>query len=86
MLTPALLARMGELARACWRAFGLTGYARVDFRVDAAGEPHVLEINSNPFLSEGDSFCAAGERAGLSFHAVIQRIIAAARARDGIAA
>ena len=27
----------GDLALACWRLFGLRGYARVDFRVDRAG-------------------------------------------------
>ena len=32
-----LLARLQHLARACWRLFGLRGYARVDFRVDRAG-------------------------------------------------
>ena len=29
-----LLAQLQDLARACWRLFGLRGYARVDFRVD----------------------------------------------------
>ena len=30
-----LLARLEDVAKACWRLFGLSGYARVDFRVDA---------------------------------------------------
>lgn len=41
-------ARLEEIARACWRIFALRGHARVDFRLDRAGEPWVLEINCNP--------------------------------------
>lgn len=34
-----LLARLQEIARRCWDAFGLAGYARVDFRLDRTGKP-----------------------------------------------
>ncbi len=74
----ALLAHLGELAHACWRLFGLRGYARVDFRVHA-GEPSVLEINANPCLSPDAGFAAAGERAGLALAQIVERIVAAAR-------
>ena len=46
-----MLKRLEETARRCWRIFNLKGYARVDFRVDAAGVPWVLEVNANPCLS-----------------------------------
>ena len=62
-----LLDELAELARACWRLFGLRGYARVDFRVDAAGRPWILEINANPCLSPDAGFAAAVERAGIGF-------------------
>ena len=42
----ALLERLRQLARATWKLFGLRGYVRVDFRVDTAGEPWILEINT----------------------------------------
>ncbi|MEN6449294.1 MAG: hypothetical protein ABFC96_02290, partial [Thermoguttaceae bacterium] len=34
-----LLARLRTLALGCWRLFDLRGWARVDFRVDASGQP-----------------------------------------------
>ena len=34
------------------RAVGAKGYARVDMRLDEAGEPRVLEVNCNPCLDE----------------------------------
>src|SRR5690606_39168042 len=43
-----LLGELTRLARAVWQAFGLRGYARVDFRVDEQGRPWILEVNGNP--------------------------------------
>lgn len=70
-----LLARVREISRAAWRIFGLKGYARVDLRLDASGEPCVLEVNANPCLAAGAGFMAAAERAGLSAGDVVGRIL-----------
>jgi D-alanine-D-alanine ligase len=74
-----LLARIGQLACACWRLFGTRGYARVDFRVDEAGQPWILEVNANPCLSPDAGFAAALQRAGIAYHIAIARILDAAR-------
>ncbi len=76
----ALLRELCRLAEACWNVFGLRGYARVDFRVDADGRPWVLEVNANPCLSPDAGFAAAVERAGYSFPEAIERIVADALA------
>jgi|GEM_PF-8468 len=70
-----LLERLRELALTCWDLLGLGGYARVDFRVDSAGRPWILEINTNPCLSPDAGFAAAVERAGLSYAEAIRRIL-----------
>jgi len=69
-----LLARIEALGRECWRLFGLAGYARVDFRVDEAGEPWILEVNANPCLAPDAGFLAAAQRAGLEPAEVVARI------------
>jgi D-alanine-D-alanine ligase len=71
-----LLDELMALARHCWHVFGLRGWARVDFRVDADGQPWILEINANPCLSPDAGFAAAAARAGLSFPDVVSRILA----------
>ena len=71
-----LLRQLCALAKNCWNLLGLRGYARVDFRVDAAGRPWVLEINSNPCLSPDAGFPAAAQRGGLSFSETVRRILA----------
>jgi D-alanine-D-alanine ligase-like ATP-grasp enzyme/ribosomal protein S18 acetylase RimI-like enzyme len=71
-----LLAKLTELATRCWALFDLRGYVRVDFRVDAAGQPWILEINANPCLSPDAGYAAALERAKIPFAQAIERILA----------
>jgi D-alanine-D-alanine ligase-like ATP-grasp enzyme/GNAT superfamily N-acetyltransferase len=73
-----LLDELKRLALRCWEVFCLAGYARVDFRVDAAGKPWILEINSNPCLSPDSGFSAALEQAGIPFADAVERIVRAA--------
>jgi len=75
----ALLAEMEGLARSAWSLFGLSGYARVDFRVDRDGRPWILEANANPCLSAHAGYSAAASRANLTPRAVLARILAVAR-------
>jgi D-alanine-D-alanine ligase len=63
------------MAIRCWKHFGLAGYARVDFRVDEAGTPFVLEINTNPCIAPDAGFAAALSRAGISFEDAVQAIL-----------
>lgn len=76
-----LHARLGELARACWDALGLAGYARVDFRITEDGQPIVLEVNANPCVSPDSGFSACVEAAGLTYAAAVRRIVEADLAR-----
>jgi hypothetical protein len=78
-----LLEQARRLALAAWRACGLSGYGRVDLRLDERGAPHVLEVNANPCLAADAGFMAAAEQAGLTAADVISRILADAVARQG---
>lgn len=72
----ALCAELGAIALHCWEVFALRGYARVDFRVDGAGLPWVLEVNANPCISPDAGFAAALHQAGLDYAEGIRRILA----------
>jgi D-alanine-D-alanine ligase len=78
-IEPELAARLIGIARDCWQLFGLAGYARVDFRVDAAGTPWVLEVNANPCLSPDAGFAAALAQAGIAYVDAIAWLVADAR-------
>lgn len=70
-----LLDQLQFLSKACWNLFELRGCVRVDFRVDAAGQPWILEINTNPCLSPDAGFAAALEQAAIPFDEAIERIL-----------
>jgi len=72
----SLLDELRGLAERCWRLFDLHGYARVDFRVDEANRPWILEVNANPCLSPDAGFAAALEQASIPFAQAMERIIA----------
>jgi len=52
-------------------------------RVDAAGNPFVLEINSMAALGASSSFVVAAGAAGLDYRVLVNRIVQTAHARYG---
>lgn len=68
-------ARVGETARRAWSAMGCEGYARVDLRLDAAGVPHVLEVNPNPDISPEAGFAAALKAGGIRYTEFIAALV-----------
>ncbi|MFK4765159.1 D-alanine--D-alanine ligase [Desulfobaculum sp. SPO524] len=74
---PSLNADLRTTALACWRAFGLSGYARIDFRTNTRGELNIIDVNANPCLSPDAGYAAALERAGIAYTDAIARILAA---------
>jgi D-alanine-D-alanine ligase len=76
------LRELSHLKIECWRLFGLTGYARVDFRCDSQQRPWILEINTNPCISPDAGFAAALAHAGLSYEAGLQLILEDALERN----
>ena len=76
-----LLAMLASATKACWHAFGLAGYARIDYRVDGDGSAehpfvaYVIDVNSNPCIAPDAGLAAAAHRAGLDYAALIKRIV-----------
>jgi D-alanine-D-alanine ligase len=75
-----------ELALAAWRGLGCRDGGRVDLRADAAGRPHILELNPlaglHPEHSDLPILC---RQIGLPYLELIRRIVASAQRRIGIA-
>ena len=72
---PALADALAGLARETWRLFGIRGTARIDFRLDAAGVPMILEANPSPCLEPQAGFAAAAREAGLSYADLVELIL-----------
>ena len=67
--------KIQEFARRVYRDLGLSGYARIDFRLDPAGQIYVLEANPNPQIAKGEDFADSAAQAGLSYPLLLQRIL-----------
>jgi D-alanine-D-alanine ligase len=54
---------------------GCRGYARVDMRLDGAGQLNVIEANPNPDISPGAGSVRQAEAAGMSYPQFIDKIV-----------
>ena len=70
-----LIYKLNEITLKCREVFSLTGYARVDFRVDKNQNIFVLEINTNPCISTDSWFFAACQKHGIDYDEMINHII-----------
>ena len=75
---PHLARQLSITALRAFRAVGGWGYGRVDIRLDEAGHPRVLDVNSNSSLEEGIGLARSAEKAGISYARLLQMIINAA--------
>jgi D-alanine-D-alanine ligase len=75
VLDEATDARIRNIAKRTYRALDLSGYARIDMRLDDEGRPFVLEANPNPNLAYGEDFAESAEKTGLTYERLLDRII-----------
>ncbi|MEC4891143.1 MAG: ATP-grasp domain-containing protein [Nitrospira sp.] len=64
-----------HLAKRVYRALGLSGYARIDLRMDAAGQVYVLEANPNPQIAHDEDFADSAEKAHYRYKDLLQELL-----------
>ena len=74
-LAPDRADEIQRIAKAAYRALGLSGYARIDFRTDAQGNPFVIEANVNADLTAIEDFAEAAEAYGYDYGELLQRLL-----------
>ena len=67
--------KIQHVCKRAFRALELSGYARIDLRMDEAGNVWVLEANPNPQIARGEDFAESAQKAGMPYETVLQRII-----------
>ncbi len=63
------------LAKRVYRVLGLSGYARIDVRMDAAGGVYVLEANPNPQIAHDEDFSDSAEKDGYPYTDLLQELL-----------
>lgn len=64
-----------DLAKQVYRALGLSGYARIDMRMDADGQLYVLEANPNPQIAEDEDFADSAKETGYDYKELLQELL-----------
>ena len=64
-----------NLAKRVYRSLGLSGYARIDVRMDEQGKVFVLEANPNPQIAHDEDFADSAQKAGYSYKDLLQELI-----------
>ena len=84
-LPPQIQSKLADQARRAFAALKLSGYARIDFRLDPQGQPWCLEANTLPGMTPTSLIPQAAQAAGLLFPDLCERIVqlalASARSR-----
>jgi D-alanine-D-alanine ligase len=75
-LPNGLAPKIQHLARRTFRALDLSGYARIDFRMDNNGKAYVIEANANPQLAQDEDFAMSAKRVKVSYSMLLERIMA----------
>lgn len=64
-----------RVSLASHRALRCSGYSRVDVRLTPAGEPYVLEVNTNPGMTPMSDLPRAATAAGIEFPRLVQMML-----------
>lgn len=67
--------KISKLCKRVYRALNMSGYARMDLRMNDDDEIFVIEANANPNIEYGEDFAESAETAGIGYEALLQRII-----------
>jgi D-alanine-D-alanine ligase len=70
-----------RVALRAWQLAGGTGYGRVDMRIDANGQPWILEVNANPDIAPDAGLARMARVVGIEYPALIRAICEQALAR-----
>ena len=87
-ITKKLQASIERVTLDAFRVLGCRDWARIDVRLDAAGNPNVLEVNPLPGIlpDPADNSCLpkAARAAGIGYDELIQSCLKYAAARQGV--
>ncbi len=77
--------RLQRLAVQACRSLGVSGWARVDLLIDAAGEPALIEVNTVPGMTDHSLVPMAAAAAGIGFDELVWRILETSLSRAPVA-
>jgi D-alanine-D-alanine ligase len=74
-MSSELASRIQKTCKRVYRALNMSGYGRIDLRMNSEGDIYVIEANANPNLEYGEDFSESAEAAGISYEQLLTRVI-----------
>ena len=74
-VSDSVIEHIQHLSKRVYRSLDLSGYARIDLRMDTNGKLYVLEANPNPQIAEVEDFAESAKQAGVPYKQLLQQII-----------
>lgn len=72
------VAKIHDVCKKVYRHIKLSGYARIDIRMTAAGDIYVIEANPNPDIAADEEFSESAYAAGYSYGKLLNKILSLA--------
>ena len=76
---PAAARALRQTSTRLFKGFDLSGYARFDYRLDAAGDAYLIDVNANPNLALNEDFACSARAEGLTYADILIEILRLAR-------
>jgi D-alanine-D-alanine ligase len=74
-LTKKLRLHLNRLSKQIYNQLGMSGYARLDYRVTEKGKAYLLEANPNPHIARDEDFSMSAKHLKIEYEELIQRIL-----------
>jgi D-alanine-D-alanine ligase len=68
-------AKLADLSKDIYRLLGMSGYARLDYRVTEDGDAYLLEANPNPQIAKDEDFAQSAKHAGIEYPELIDQLM-----------
>ena len=74
-LSRKMRADLADLSKRIYRLLGMSGYARLDYRVAEDGGAYLLEANPNPQIAKDEDFALSAKHIGIDYPELIEQLI-----------
>src|SRR5262245_36486700 len=74
-LEARLASNLERLSKRIYRLLGLSGYARLDYRLSEHGAFYLLEANPNPQIARDEDFAQSAKHAGMTYEELLQKLL-----------
>ncbi|CBW27144.1 putative D-alanine--D-alanine ligase [Halobacteriovorax marinus SJ] len=78
-LSPELELKIKNICKKVYKHLNLNGYARVDLRMNPAGEVYVIEVNPNPNIAREDELASSALHSKVNYEQLITKILKLAK-------